>query len=146
MKRQNPGLAILLPLALLFLVGFTFRAESPPAGGYFMTVAEEDIPESVPTEAKRNLVGKWEMTLSTDKKYQISKDGNVLVKGSFDLSGGQITVTDEEGVLACTGQPSMETGTYNWTYEEGKLSFKIVDDKCEGRRLVLSLRSWQKED
>lgn len=135
----------LLPLALLFLVGFTVNPDPPP-GSYTMSVAEEDIPENVPAEARGNFVGKWQMNLSPDKKYQISKDGNVLVKGSFNLSGGQITVTDEEGVLACTGQPSMETGTYNWTYEEGKLSFKIVDDKCEGRRFVLSLRSWQKED
>lgn len=136
----------LLPFVLLFLVGFTVNPESPPPGSYTMSVAEEDIPENVPAEARGNFVGKWQMTLSNEKKYQISRDGNMLVQGSFSVSAEKLTVTDEDGVLACTAQPGTETGTYKWAYKDEKLSFTAVDDKCEGRRFVLSLRSWQKED
>jgi hypothetical protein len=134
-----------LTLLLMTLLGFTDKPATPPPGTYTISVVEEDVPANVPAEARSNFMGKWKIQLSKENKYEISKDGTVLVQGRLASEDENLKMTDEDGPLACSQQPGLETGTYKWSYEEMKLTFIAVEDKCEGRRFILTLRSWHQE-
>jgi hypothetical protein len=147
MIRQGAQLALvtLILLLLFVLVGFTAGSSSPRVGTYGMSVVAEDIPANVPVEARSTFIGKWQMTFAKENGYKIAKDGKVLVEGHFTVAGGQIKLKDERGDLACTQAPEMETGTYEVSDQDNKLTFTLVTDKCPGRNLVLTLHSWLRE-
>ena len=132
-------------LLLFMLVGFTAGPSSPQLGVYAMSIVAEDIPANVPVEARSHFVGKWQMTFARENGYQISKDGKVMVAGHLTSSTEQIRFKDERGDLACTQTHEMETGTYQWSYQNQKLTFKPVEDQCAGRGFVLTVHSWLKE-
>jgi hypothetical protein len=145
MTKQVQLLALVTALVLLALVGFTVGSPPPRLGTYTMSIAAEDIPSNVPVEARNNFVGEWQMTFAKEDQYQISKDNKVLVEGHFTFSNEQIKFKDERGALACTQEPEVENGAYAWSYQDESLTFKLVEDKCEGRRFVLTIHSWLKE-
>lgn len=57
------------------------------------------------------------------------------VSGSYTASGDTLTVTDESGGLACTGD--MATGSYTYTVSATTLSLAVATDSCGGRRAVV---------
>lgn len=142
---QKISLWAAAPLLLLALLGFTESSSSPQLGTYSVTITAEEIPSSIPAEARGNIAGQWGMTFAAENQYRISKDGNVLVEGRFASTKEQLTLTDEKGPLACSPQSGLETGTYKWSYEEKKLTLTAVEDGCEGRRFILTLHPWRKE-
>ena len=146
MTKQAAELALAAGTSLLLFVLFAFAAgsSSPRPGTYTMSIAAADILSNVPAELRSNLDGKWELTFVKGNKYRISKDGGVVVTGHFASTMEQLTLTDEEGALACSQQPGMETGTYKWSYKQKELTFTGVEDKCEGRHSVLTLHPWLK--
>jgi hypothetical protein len=137
--------AAVTSLLLFVPVAFTVGASTPPRGVYSMSIVAEDIPANVPVEARNHFVGKWQMTFAKENGYQISKDGKVLVEGHLTPSTEQIKFKDERGDLACTQEPEMVTGSYKLSYQDKKLTFTLVSDKCEGRRFVLTVHPWFKE-
>jgi hypothetical protein len=138
-------MAAVTSLLLFVPAAFTVGHSTPQLGAYSMSIVAEDLPANVPVEARNNFVGKWQMTFAKENGYQISKDGKVLVEGHLTSSAEQIKFKDERGDLACTQAPEMETGSYKLSYQDKKLTFKLVADKCEGRRFVLTVHSWFKE-
>ena len=139
------AMAAVTSLLLFVPAAFTVGPSTPQLGAYSMSIVAEDIPANVPDEARNNFVGKWQMTFAKENGYQISKDGKVLIEGHLTSSTEQIKFKDERGDLACTQEPEMETGSYKLSYQDKKLTFKLVADKCEGRRFVLTVHSWLKE-
>ena len=138
------ALAAVTSLLLFVLVGGTVGPSTPRLGTYTMSIAAEDILPNVPVEVRGNFDGRWELTFTTGNMYHISKDGRLVVEGRLTSAKKQLTLTDEKGVLACTQQPGIETGTYKWSYRQPELTFTAVEDKCEGRRAVLTLHPWRK--
>jgi hypothetical protein len=131
-------------LLLFVLAGGTVGPSAPPLGTYTMSIAAEDALPNVPAEVRSNFDGKWELTFAKGNIYQIAKDGTLVVEGQLTSAREQLKLTDERGALACTQQPGMETGTYKWSYQQQELTFTAVEDKCEGRRAVLTLHPWRK--
>lgn len=132
-------------MSLLFclVIGFAVTTTSPRLGTYTMSIAPDDVLTNVPAEVRSNLDGKWEMTFAKGGKYQISKDGSIVVEGRFTSAKEELTLTDEKGPLACSQQPGMETGTYKWNYQK-ELTFTVVSDNCQGRHAVLTVHPWLK--
>jgi hypothetical protein len=143
MRKQTKIVVVSAAISLLLIASVGFALSSAPnAGTYLSSIALEDIPASIPTEAKAMFVGEWTMTLAEDRRYRIAKNGQALVEGHFVSSAEQIKFTDEAGDLACTQASGMRTGSYEWSYQNHKLTFTPVTDTCEGRRFVLGTHPW----
>jgi hypothetical protein len=131
-------------LLVFVIAGGTAGSSTPKLGTYTMSIAAADILPHVPDEVRSNFDGRWELTFAKGNTYQISKDGTVVVEGRLASATDQLTFTDEKGVLACIQPPGMEAGTYKWNYDQQELTFTAVEDKCPGRRAVLSVHPWRK--
>ncbi len=57
-----------------------------------------------------------------------------------------LVFTDEKGMISCAMAPGEAAGKYKWTLEATKLTFAPINDKCEGRKLILTLHSWTKKE
>lgn len=128
------------------LVGFT---DDPPAQspmGTFMTVIKaEELPQDMPDGMRKALSGTWEIIFVEGNRYQLLLNDKPMVEGRVAVSTDGITLTDEKGMVSCSLSPGEETGKYKWTLEGEKLAFTATDDKCEGRKLLLTLHGWMKQ-
>jgi hypothetical protein len=84
--------------------------------------------------------GDFTITFNADGTHLVSMNGDVVVKGSFVISGDQIELTDKEGQFACEGVK----GKYKWKAQEKSLKFEKIEDECEGRGGALS-QEWTKK-
>jgi hypothetical protein len=134
----------LLPL-LFLLTGFTLEPQSLPQGVYAVTIADENFPARFPAEGRPALSGKWELTLLEGNRTRITRNGESVVEGHYTATVDRLMVTDETGTLSCAKEAGKETGTYKWTLKEDKLILKGIDDKCDGRRFILTLLPWTKQ-
>jgi hypothetical protein len=131
-------------LLLFVLVGGAVALSAPSRGTYTMSIAAADNLPDVPAEVRSIFNGRWELTFAKGNMYHILKDGRLVVEGRLTSAEEQLTLTDEKGMLACIQPPGMETGTYEWSYQQPELTFTSVEDKCAGRRAVLTLHPWRK--
>jgi hypothetical protein len=86
---------------------------------------------------------KWSMKFDDSNKVTITRDGQVLVEGTYKVTGDAIEVTDEKGPLACGGD--QKTGKYKWKLEEKKLTLTKIEDDCAGRANALTSQTWAQE-
>lgn len=86
--------------------------------------------------------GMFTITFLADGNHNVSAEGNVLVKGSYVVSGDQLVLTDKEGEYACGAD---QPGKYKWTVEGTSLKFEKVEDACEGRAAALAGQLWTKK-
>lgn len=137
------GIITLLLLPLLF--GFASEPQTLPQGVYTVQITNESFPAKVPAEWRAALSGKWELTLLEGNKTRLTKDGAAVVEGHYSSTADRFVITDETGTLSCAKEAGKETGTYKWTLNGDKLVLKGIDDKCDGRRFVLTLLPWMKQ-
>lgn len=135
---------LLLPLLFVFS-GLKPEPQSPPQGVYTVQITNESFPAKVPAEWRAALSGKWELALLEGNKTRLTKDGAVVVEGRYSATTDRFIITDETGTLSCAKEAGKETGTYKWTLSGDKLVLKGIDDKCDGRRFVLTLLPWMKQ-
>jgi hypothetical protein len=143
-SRTYASVTLLLPL-LFLLTGFTLESQSLPQGVYAVTIADENFPARFPAEGRPALSGKWELTLLDGNRIKITKDGESVVEGHYSSTTDRLMITDETGALSCAKETGKETGTYKWTLNGDKLILKGIDDKCDGRRFILTLLPWMKQ-
>jgi hypothetical protein len=145
-NRVTTCARIALAISLLFLLaGFTLKSPQLTQGVYAVTVTAESFPPKFPAEARGSLSGKWELTLMEGNRTRLTKDGELIVEGRYTSTTDRFVITDESGPLSCAKEPGMETGTYKLTVNEDKLILKAIDDKCDGRRFILTLLPWKKQ-
>jgi hypothetical protein len=145
-NRVTTCARIALAISLLFLLaGFTLKSPQLTPGVYAVTVTAESFPPKFPVEARGSLSGKWELTLMEGNRTRLTKDGELIVEGRYTSTTDRFVITDESGPLSCAKEPGMETGTYKLTVNEDKLILKAIDDKCDGRRFILTLLPWKKQ-
>jgi len=100
-------------------------------------------------DPSEQVVGKWikeingrtlTFTLTSDKKVQVefAGDEEIDVYGSYEISGKQITFTDEGGDYS-----SDSSGTYEFKVSDTSISFTNVDDPVNGRSMLLE-GTWSK--
>lgn len=112
---------------LLFVLGTTTQAADFKTGTYSFTAGGV----------------KYSITFHDTRKHTVSRGGEVVVEGSYKVTGDELELTDEKGQVACRGD--QKTGKYKWKIEEKKLTLTKVEDGCEGRSNALSGQVWTQE-
>src|SRR5262245_23996838 len=74
------------------------------------------------------------LRLSADGNATVSGANGVVSVGSYRLAGDTISLRDERGPATCGDEP----GLYLWRMTADTLRFRVVSDRCEGRRSVLA--------
>ena len=69
-----------------------------------------------------------------DNVYELSSSAKVVViKGNYEIKEKTIAFTDTEGPMAC---PKDVTGEYEFSYNNGELKLKAIEDACPGRNTM----------
>jgi len=134
--------ALLLCLTTLVPNATAASAQLPP-GVYSVTITLADIPPDFPPEVVEILVGTWTTEFTPAGTTTISKNGEVAVSGRYRSSKSHLVMTDVEGPLACTDAAGIATGVYTWSLVNNELNLSAVQDRCFGRKFVLTLRPLQ---
>jgi hypothetical protein len=82
------------------------------------------------------------LDFKTDGKFDVTQNGEAAVQGKYKVSKTQIEFVDESGPLA---EPNAKEGTYQWKYEDDKLTFDKINDAAEGRSSTLTAGPWDKK-
>jgi hypothetical protein len=114
-----------------------------PNATYAMTLVPEDFPPLFPPEVIDLLAGDWELDLNDPRTVFVRLNGEIVVVGRYTSNPARLVMRDVGGPLACVDEPGMATGVYEWTLDNGELTLAAVQDRCEGRPFVLTVRPWQ---
>ncbi|MEJ7762701.1 MAG: hypothetical protein WKF80_07900, partial [Thermomicrobiales bacterium] len=114
------------------------------AGEYSVTISSGDLPISLGLSS--TLTGAWRITFGDDGDYAAARqDIGTAVTGTYEVSGDEVTITDEAGLVSCSNiQPDGEpapVATYAWEKTGDILRMTPVDDTCRLRQALLSTSS-----
>lgn len=150
MKKLIKPLVILTMLFGLLptLRGFTGQQPTPPSvvGEFTTVIKTEELPQDMPDGMRKALAGTWDVIFLAKNRYQILLGDKPMVEGRYTVTNDEIVMTDEKGVISCSMAPGEDTGKYKWKLDAGKLVFTPTDDKCEGRKLILTIHPWMKKE
>jgi hypothetical protein len=116
-----------------------------PHATYAMTLGPDDFPFFFPPEVVGLLSGNWELDLTDPRRYVTRLNGDVVVEGRYTSNGARLVKRDLGGPLACSYEPQLAQGVYDWALNDGELTLTVVKDHCEGRPFVLTVKSWQQQ-
>ena len=138
--------ALALSLAVVLAMAGTGRTSAQPgtpaeqvAGRYITTIAESDLPAGLPAELLGFLGDIWEVNLLPNGDFLVLAGGVLVVEGEWTATETELTLTDQAGEGACL-EPGAQTGAYRWRRDAKTLHLTAIEDACDGRRLVMSLR------
>jgi hypothetical protein len=143
--RQRMLATITLMMLALLGAGFTLQTSNVPQAAYTVTLTDVDFPVKVPAEVRAAFAGKWDLQIAEGNKFTVSKDDQLVTEGKYTSTADRLVLTDEKGPLSCSQEQGQETGTYKWVGKDGNLTLKAIDDKCNGRRFILTLKAWSKK-
>jgi hypothetical protein len=81
---------------------------------------------------------RYSMEILGDFKYRASGTPNMAsidVNGSVAVDKCSVKIVDVSGVYAC---PTVDVGRYTFTVTDTTLTFTLVSDPCDGRRIPLT--------
>ncbi|MCI0416077.1 hypothetical protein L0222_25160 [bacterium] len=116
----------------------SFASAQEWAGTYTTTISPADVPPEMAAAA-----GSWELILGEEGQFTSTQNGEVVVRGTYAVSGDQMAFSDAEGKMACAKEQA--SGSYKPALDGGTLSFTLVDDQCAGRRIVLTSHALTKK-
>jgi hypothetical protein len=124
-------LAVLVGLVILANVAL---ASSSPTGTYKATISGEPAA----------LNGRWQLQFRPKGLVRTVRNGKVVVvsKASW-LANRRVRFADRSGPYACSS--SEGNGTYGYRLSGNRLTFRVIRDKCVGRKLVLTTRPFVKK-
>jgi hypothetical protein len=125
----------------------TAQSDSTIVGEYSVAIGREDIPTDLADGF--SFAGRWIISFGPDGAYSAERqDVGVVVTGSYEVSGNEVTITDEQGLVSCSNETAatihgedISSGTYEWALIGTNLTLVPVDDGCRGRVVLLSSRS-----
>lgn len=85
---------------------------------------------------------KWSIKYDESGKVTMSRNGEIVVEGTYKVKGDELEVRDEKGEMACGAE---QTGKYKWRLEGKKLTLTKVEDECGGRASALTAQTWAQE-
>ena len=89
------------------------------------------------------LNGRWELQFRPNGLVHTLRNGKVVVVGKVSWVGTRrVKFTDRSGPYACSG--SEGSGIYGFRLSGKRLTFSVIGDKCVGRKLVLTTKSFIK--
>lgn len=86
----------------------------------------------------------WSLKFEGGGKLKILRSGELVAEGTYKATENEISMTDEKGRLAAALDDA-KTGRYRWKLQDGKLTFKLLEDKSRGRELMLTLNEWTEQ-
>src|SRR4051812_45190259 len=104
-----------------------------PTGTYTTTIAEGDVPANAPADMRSALVGAWTIAFGSNGHAMVTYNGRQVVDAPFEVSGNQLTLTDDTGESACHS-----TARYTWHAAGNELHLTTAGDACDGRMVVLT--------
>ncbi|MEE9249038.1 MAG: hypothetical protein V3U79_10130 [Dehalococcoidia bacterium] len=123
---------VLCVVLLSQLIGCGPSLPELPQGTYTTTIASADLANG----ASPVLPERWDLNFADDSLFTVSKDGELVVKGTYGVVEDQLTFNDEEGVLACRAGQAI--GIYKWALDDNALSLTAIEDQCDGRKAILA--------
>jgi hypothetical protein len=144
-KAASIGVGAVLFLAVLAIVRSALPGgdESSPA----TPVTPGSIAGTYTVELDRDDADVRRLRLQGRFEMRLERDGDLLLTSprEFDLRGTPISFSIDRGVLstdALVGTECDGPGRYRPRLEGGTLTFEVVDDACELRRVLLSSGAW----
>ena len=128
----------ILMIGLFWLSSSLAFGQQQWVGTYTTTINDADVPPDM-----KAAVGNWELILGDEGQFTTSRNGEVMVRGSYVVSGDQMTFSDADGPMACLNEQA--AGSYTPALDGATLTFTLVDDDCAGRRIVLTSHSLTKQ-
>jgi hypothetical protein len=127
-----------------------YEADDSPPGGtpaadtiygmYSTTVKPADI-----VEASHS--GLWDIAFLPDGRYFLYDQGHLSLTGHFQVSGEQVTITDDSD--CAVPEPGVhggdETSTYEWSVSREDLRLTPVEDGCPIRENILTSEPWTRQ-
>ena len=84
----------------------------------------------------------WVLDFKAGGKYTVARNGAIVVRGKDTITATKITFGHESGANACLGK--LASGSYSWKLKGGKLTLKSINDRCTGRKFILTSNSFAK--
>ena len=123
---------VLCVVLLSQVIGCGSSLPELPQGTYTTTIASADLVNG----ASSVLSGFWDLHFADNNLFTVSKDGELVVKGTYAVVEDQLTFSDEEGLLACRAGQAI--GLYKWALDDDTLSLTAIEDQCDGRKAILA--------
>jgi hypothetical protein len=76
-----------------------------------------------------------------DGKFKVTLSKLVVAKGTYTVTGDEVTLTDEDGGFA-EKEPDRKVGKYRWKVKDKVATFTPVEDRSKGWRGCLTTGTW----
>ncbi|HJQ69823.1 MAG TPA: hypothetical protein VKA70_12660 [Blastocatellia bacterium] len=129
---HKPIRSITSLLASLALVATLFTSLS-----YARAAADDKFPTG------KFIVGPFTVSFESDGKMNVSREGEIVVEGVYTVENDRVTITDKRGPMACLDQGP---GKFQWKFDGKALTFKLIEDVCEGRAGALTSQPLNKKE
>jgi hypothetical protein len=124
-------LSVVLTIGLL--AGVATASSSSLQGTYRTTITGKPAP----------LNGKWELKFLSGSTVRIIRNGKLVIVGkAIRIGVRRLQFSDRSGSYACSRAEG--SGIYTYRLAAEHLTFRLVSDKCVGRKLVLTTRPFLK--
>jgi len=107
-----------------------------PVGVYTIAIADGEVPVGVTVDLQAALPGQWELSLAEGQRFSLTHDGTSVSQGHYHLTRELMILTAEQGECTSYG----EEGAYQWAFDGQTLSLTAVQDWCDKRNAVFTLR------
>jgi hypothetical protein len=120
-------------LAFGLLTGVATASSSSLQGTYRTTITGKPAP----------LDGRWQLKFLAGSTVRIVRNGKlVIVANAIRVGIRRLRLSDLSGPYACSKAEG--NGVYTYRLAGGRLTFRVVSDKCIGRKLVLTTKPFVK--
>lgn len=114
-------------------------AGRPPVGTYVVDVPISELAQ------RQGMAGRWVVTLRSDGVLQLTPPeaftGNPY-GASYQTDGGLLRTNAFISSPGCQ-RSTDQIGTYRWVRTASELTFTIVADTCDARRLLFGGQAWE---
>ena len=93
--------------------------------------------------AGKFITGPFTVSFESDGKMSVTREGEIVVEGVYTVEKDQITLTDKRGPMACI---DAGPGKFQWKFDGKALTFKLIEDPCEGRAGALTSQPLNKKE
>ena len=141
--KIKTGFVFVSIMLAILLILHCAKQPSFPVGIYATAITSEDLPATIPEEARTSLAGDWKITFGDNNRFSVSKSDELMAIGDFAVTDNQLTFKDSEGLAAC---PDPDIGIYTWVFDKNTMTFTTVEDSCLGRNSILTTHRWTKQE
>jgi hypothetical protein len=83
------------------------------------------------------------VTYGDDGKLSAKFNDDLIIEGKYTTKGTRIDFLAQTGLMAC---PTEQNGAYNWKLDGKRLTFTVIEDKCEPRLQSLTTNEWIRQE